>query len=406
MAWITGDRRNGFRANWREGGRESPQKVGPTRATRAEAEVDGRAAEERIKQLRSLQGPLQSSAPIATLLERWAASRLNGFHAREHRVRLVVDTITTIAEQMGWKQAADITVDSVDRWMQSKGKRGVVKPLKMIKAFVRYCRPLKVGIDYDVVDIPLPAVPKRPPSPLLTNEQVAQCLALVERIGGHHVYVAVKHFATYACRPIDIARAQVRDWDSATRILTFRDTKNRTDQPKPVIDPDHAADLDALAKDCLPDAPLFLDPWGRPWRITKHGSAGGINDWYRANIGQHLYESGVLEANQRGIYKLKKWGMTRLKVAAGGDTRSVRAVSGHLDDESVETYQETNIGAQVALLSKLPPFPTLPAAVAIAGPGSVTHSPKTRFASTAASTESVGVQNRVVKYRRKRLPKQ
>ncbi len=385
MPWVTGSRREGFRANWREGGRGSPIQHGETRDTKPEAQDDADAEAARLAGLRSLTRRPTSTATIPELLARWKLSRLSQGKAREQRCTLVVDTLTAIATTMGWKTVADITADSVDRWMikksgitpgmkpaeiqeARKSVRGLDKPLQMIKQFLRWARPtLKVGIDMDVLDIEKPSRPRKPKARKLTDEQVAMALATAEKIGGAEVYAALEHFALFPCRPIDVARANVRDWDAKTRTITYRDTKNGDDQAHWVHDPEHATKLDQMAAGRKGDEPLFLDPWKRRWRITNSGSAGGLSDWYRAHIGDHLMPEG-----QRGIYKIKKWSMSRLIVAAKGDRRAVTAVSGHRDETVVDRYLEDNDDVQRAVLSALPALPTL--SEILPGPGSTAGS--------------------------------
>lgn len=451
MPWITGNKRTGFRTQWRLAGRGSANLTGPTRDGKAEAAGDLAEIEDLIARARQRCGMklsaddvlslgnawtssrrkqardrepineiwerwlIAKAAPvggdsITLLLERWRESVLAMGEARKARADLVVATLTAMAKAMGWKTSADITVASVERWVVRKARldaealaakagkaeaapgkaRGVHKPIKMVKQFVAYARRSRQPVDLDVLDMKLPPITKRPGRPKLTDQQVATVLATAYTVGGFSVGVAVEHLAMYPCRPIDVCRVDVRDWNAPGRRITYRDSKNKDDLQH-LVDEQHAAKLDQLAAGRGPDEPLFLDPWGRRWLISKHGSASGLNSWYKQHLGEHL-----LPAGQQGIYRLKKWAMPRVVVAAKGDLAVAAALSGHRDMEVVAGYLDENDDAQGVVLAALPPLPTLAPAAVIAGPGS---------ASTAASTDRISLQTTAPAYRRKYRPR-
>ncbi len=238
---------------------------------------------------------------------------------------------------------------------------------------------MKVRVDVDVLETEARRVSHRPAAARLTDLQV---LAILGEAFGHGfaVGVAIEHLSTYGCRPVDVCKARVRDWDPATRTITYRDTKN-TDHLAHTVHPLHAAKLSALAVGD-PDDPLFVDPWNRPWALDKIGRATALTSWYKYNVGEILggrdrrYLKGknrepqlsknglpfgvrrperaemILAKNQRGIYCLKKYALTRW--SEHGDNRTIAAMSGHRSLDVIDRYKTTNIETQQRLLDAVP----------------------------------------------------
>ncbi len=251
------------------------------------------------------------------------------------------------ATVMKWGSIADITPDQLDLYRAKHG--GTDKRLVCIRAFLRFCqRTFRVMLDPFLFIDDKPGKKKKRKPDLLTDQQIAIAQAAAFTIGGPSVGAIVEHLALYPCRPIDPCRMTVGDWDSARRIATYRDTKNKNDQSH-LVHEAHALRLDELTKGRKPEEPLFLDRWGRPWKINKHGKASGLTSWYYANIGRHYFTG-----EQRGIYRLKDYAMTRASRAADGNMRTVVKLSGHESIEAAELYIGTNNEAVAKLLEKMP----------------------------------------------------
>jgi hypothetical protein len=376
MASIQG-KRGSYRVMWREGGK---LRASTTYDNRADAEDFLRGVEDRIGAERRGRGPVLGSTPLKELLERHARSRLAARRARGPAMAEKSDQILAAAKEMKWETIRDITTDSVDKWRSKRPEgRGTDKPLVQIKSFLRWCRKtLKLPVDLDVLDLEARRTSGRQPPPRLTDDQVAAILGLAFK-AKPCVGAAIEHLLLYGCRPIDVCRARVRDWDVAARVITYRDTKNTDDISHPVHAA-HAGRLDALAAGRKPDDPLFLDPWGRQWRMTtvdkETGAvvdmprAEGICSWYKANIGEKLgpcerrWAKGVppkdpnavrggtiLARNQRGIYMLKDYAMSRLAIASNGDRRAVATISGHRTLSVIDRYLSANRQTQDRLLT-------------------------------------------------------
>lgn len=370
MASIHGDRVKGYRVHWREAGE---QRASTTFRSKLDAADFLRDLEERLGAEKQLRMPAMGSTPLADLFKKHRASRLGRRRARDAYLNEKWAHIDGMAKEQGWETIRDITGASVDEWLSKReGGKGTDKPLAALKSFLRWCRRLHgLPVDQRVLDLERQRLGKRAAPDLLTPAQVEAILAEAQKYGPS-VLAALEHLAFYGCRPIDVCRARVKDWNPTTRTLTFRSTKNSDDLQTVVLE-HHARRLSALAKGRDPEAPLFLDPWGREWRMDREdeatgqriplGKAEGITSWYKTNVGEVLGPARkptkarpggtVLAANQRGIYQLKKYAITRAYIAAGGNKRAVVALSGHRTMSVVDRYIQSNREVQEALLRAL-----------------------------------------------------
>ncbi len=350
MAWITGNRKVGFRVQWRTGGRGSDYDSSDTFALKADALQwlsdwkETKAAEKRLCKSALL------STPIEDLLVRWSRSRVADRAADPAYLANASKNIRSMAATMQWNTCRDITPEDLDTW-KSNRTAGKVGPMRHLKSFLGYCRnALRLPIsEYVFLTANGKPASKRKPPDLLTEEQVGLILSVAIQYGGWQVAAALEHVALYACRPIDVSTLLISDWDPARSVITYRDTKNGSDVSHTVHD-FHAAKLTQAAGERDPAQPLFLDPWNRPWRVRGQ-SADGMSSWYYANVGRHLCGLGKLATNQRGIYCLKDFGMTRASAAAGGNRRAVIALSGHTSETVVDRYISTNADLQRTVLA-------------------------------------------------------
>ncbi len=349
MPWIARDAKTKhYRVMWRTGGRGSKVQSSDTYQAKADALAFLRDMKEREQRERRVASPMQST-PLADLLESWSRTRQGRGKVKPTYVVEYRATIMAMAEAQGWQRVSDITAASVEAWCAAKGKRGVNKPLAQVQAFLRWCRRIhKIRVDDDVYDIEKATIDSREQPPLLSDGQVAQVLALAYEHGGQSVGTCIAHLALYPRRPIEMCRLKVSDWDGTLLVISYRESKNKHTSKHAVHD-QHAERLDAITVGREPDAPLFLDPWGRPWRITAKGSPDGIVSWYRQKIGERL-----LPKVQRGIGCLKDYAMTRYNRAAGGDRKAVMSISGHLTADMVDTYSAANSASQRTLLDAVP----------------------------------------------------
>lgn len=347
MPWISGPKKRGpWRVMWREGGRTSPIRASQTYHSRVDAEAFRRDVDAMLAERRRLGGAALPSTPIDDLLKRWKVSRLAAGRVREAYADEAVGHVTAMAEEMEWTRLSDVTTDAVDRWRSKRpGGRGTDKPIQCLKGWLNWCRrTLRLAVDDGVLLIEKRRTPATRKAALLTEPQVAAILGTALRVGNASVATALEHIALYGCRPIDVCRLEVRDWNPTARTITYRQTKNLDDITHPVHAA-HGAKLTALCADRGPEEPLFLDPWSRPWRITA-GKAEGMSSWYAANIGQHV---AGLTKEQRGIYCLKRFALTRM-MAATGNRQAVATVSGHRSLQVLDRYLTTNEQTQAEVV--------------------------------------------------------
>lgn len=348
MAWLRGNRKTGWRVEWRTGGRGSEIDNGPYFHDHGDALAALRDHREKESFRKAVNGHSLSSTAINVILAKWKTHQVKEGKVSVAYADDATRTILRIAKQENWKAVRDVTKPNVRKWC-SKSVRGTVGPLRIIKSVLNWARIIEdLPVDTGVQDVGKRIRRDRKVAPdLLTDEQVNLAWAKAFAEGGYAVGMAIEHLALFPCRPIDVCRCLISDWDSATQIITYRKTKNGKSVRHWVPDL-HARRLDALTVDRKPDEYLFLDPYRRPWAI-KGGRADQMTLWYWHHVGEILFEG-----RQRGLYCLKRYAMTRLKKAAGGDSKSVMAVSGHLTEEMVDLYAATNIPVQKELLGKVP----------------------------------------------------
>ncbi len=351
MAWLRGNRKTGWRVEWRIGGRDSDIDTGPYIHDHGDAMLALREHREKESFRKAVNGHALSSTALDVLLAKWKAHQVKEGKVSTAYADDVTRTILRIAKPEGWKAVRDMTKPAVRKWCD-RTARGTVGPLRMIKSVLNWARIIEdLPTDLGVQDVGKRLRRERKPAPdLLTDDQVHRAWALAFVEGGFSVGLAVEHLALFPCRPIDVCRCLISDWDSASQIITYRKTKNGKSVRHWVPDL-HAKRLDALTVDRKPAEYLFLTKHRCPW-VIKGGRADQMTLWYWHNVGEVLFQG-----RQRGMYCLKRYAMTRLKKAAGGDSKSVMAVSGHLTEEMVDLYAATNIPVQKELLGKVPnPF--------------------------------------------------
>ncbi len=383
MPWIAG-KRGAYRIMWRTGGRGSPVKASETFADKGDAMNHLREMVSQQAERRTAGKIALNSTPIVDLLKRWKESRLSGRRARGTYMDEACAHVQRMADEMKWTRIAEITTEAIDRWISRRIEgKGTDKPLQCVKAFLHWCRrTLKLNIDQWVLEVEPRRVPHRDKPPLLTDEQVAHILQRAFSFGPS-IGTLIEHLLLYPCRPVDVSKMLVSDWDREARKVIYRETKNLNDV-KHGVHIAHGERLDELTKGRNPDEFLFSDPWGRPWAIDKYGRATALTSWYKYNVGEilggrdrrYLKKSAgdrvakvskngnpfairapelppILARDQRSIYRLKDYGMTRLSLVSGGDRRAVVAISGHKTLSVVDRYMSTNEATQRRLIDAI-----------------------------------------------------
>jgi integrase len=358
-AWIERIKRPGrqavYRVKWRElvdgKWKKIPSEVMKNRE-QAEQVLVAKSAE--LAALNTRRGSAGRIVPWVDLLERWRSSRIGLGRVTATYGREVVEAMTRLAEQQGWKSVADITRAAVDGWRDKIAERygtprGTHKPFRQLKAVLKWAAfdpDLRQPIDMEVLSLEQRVQQHRAPPPLLTREQVDAAIkraySLGERFGA-----IIEHLSRYGCRPIDACRLRVSDWNGRDRLLTLRETKNGDDVTHP-IDPAFAQVLDRLCAGRVGHDPLYLSPNGEGWRINALGTATELRDWYRNHLSSWLQ----WPRNQWGIYLLKDHAITRMELA-GIDDRTKSLFTGHRDLSCLQRYKTTNLEHARAALGML-----------------------------------------------------
>lgn len=344
MAWLQGSRKKGWRVVERISGQCVPQT--PYVHDHADALQALASFQEKKKHNAVAAKSPSSSMPIGAILAKWKAAGIKDNVFSPEYGEDGEKLITRMATAMEWKTLRDVTKASVKLWRE-KTEKNTAHPLRILKSVLNWLKneedtPIDEGV-LDVGNREVKAVKEH--TAIHTMDEMRSAWQVAFNQGGFSVGMAIEHLMLFPCRPIDVCRCRVKDWDSGQQLIRYRKTKNRLSHEHWVPDA-HAKRLDQLAKDRNPDDFLFLDQFGRPWCI-KRGRADAMASWYYHNVGEKLFEG-----KQRGIYRLKHFAMTHYNKMAGGDRAAVMLVSGHLTMQMVDTYSGTHLEAQRAIIQR------------------------------------------------------
>lgn len=369
--WLRKHRsKNLHRVEYRRGGRETPAEIltkymDKKTATERKEELEAQfAAQEAAGK------PLIGVARLSTVLERWSHSRVAGGHAKRSWINRAKATVEKMATLCKWRNLSDITAESLDRWVVARvgilpnmkpeeeaAKRMAAKGLRMpvvnVQSVLTWAKSQGLAIDDAAVGYRVARGPKKKRYPLLLVEEVGRILVEALRVGGASFATMLEHMALYACRPVDLARLKVGNWNSATREITYRGTFDGQGTKNGefithLCHAAHAEKLDRLAENRRPEDPLFVDRYGNAWPLDKNDAAASLCKWYKKHVGLKV------APHVPQIYHLKRFAMTRLKVAAKGNNVLVITMSGHLSPEIVDRYAQTNLEGQRALIAAVP----------------------------------------------------
>ena len=289
---------------------------------------------------------------LDVLAARWAAAaKARAVPVSDGYCHEVQEAIKRLMKSPGWKNSIDITMPKLDAWVTKQKGKGVARPLAYLKVVLKYGRDcLNQPVRPEVLSFRRERGKTPKPPELLSESEVASIIALAATKGAEFGQ-AIEHLATYGCRPIDLCRLQVGDLDVAAGTLTLRDTKNGETVTHPLMSK-HIAPMAALAKDRKATAPLFRNPRGLAWTLSKGGSANEIATWYRRLVWE------ILPASRRGIYLLKDYAISHMD-AAGVDDATKALFTGHRDLRSYGRYKATNHTAARKALDRIAAKPRI-----------------------------------------------
>jgi integrase len=184
---------------------------------------------------------------------------------------------------------------------------------------------------------------KRAPRRLLDDAQRA---VIEERAREQRQWPLVHCLMTYGWRPSSASRMLVGDVNLSARTVLLRELKSGDALVHPLRG-DTVELLRPLVQGRRSNEPLFTAPLGGAWRIDNGTRAHQMASWYRINI------SPDFPTDQRGIYDLKRYAITGLLKAAGGDPAAVAAITGHRSLSQVLVYARTNLDTARAVIDQL-----------------------------------------------------
>ncbi|MBA3684182.1 MAG: hypothetical protein H0W72_02960 [Planctomycetes bacterium] len=306
MAWVE-KRPQGWVVRWRDAeGKHSTRAYGSKAAASAAAvEFEQRTAPKR-RQRRHSARPVEQLT-VAQIADLWRianegdASRMRRPGAAEYLTTAVAQVVRTCAGK-GWLMPGDITPAAA-----TSLRRANPKTVSILRGMLRWARD-QHGVPFDplVYAALRPAPSRRAERDLLTDRQARYVLARARRWKQMPLFSCLM---AYGWRPVTACRLRVRDFNAKTG--TVRTAVKHNGQPwEHPLFPEHVAMLRDLAADRPGDAPLFLTPRGKPWRISARGAAATLTVWYRRNIAPKR------PGNVGNIYALKRLAISRMLTGA------------------------------------------------------------------------------------------
>lgn len=308
--------------------------------SRIEAESLRREIDAEVRRKRDLHRTVIAGRLLGleAILTRWAESRRASGRIGPGRAWEVTNTLRSLILAQKWRTTASITADGLDRWkIRRLESGGSDNPLRYLLAVLRWAAgpPLSQPVDPGIFHVERQRRQARPQPALLTDEQVSACLTRAKDKGGPHVAAAYRHLATYGCRPNELCKILIGDFDPTAGTITYSKTKNGRRVTHPLL-PDHIKAYAELAGERRSTDYLFTNPWGEPWYLGDRGQAAQLTGWWRDNVSMVL-----LPAPQRGIYCLKDYAISHMEIL-GIDDRTKALFTGHSTLAVFARYKATN----------------------------------------------------------------
>jgi hypothetical protein len=360
MARVVSLPGRGYQVRWYDGRRNARGKLietgGQVHARKPDATAEQRRVERTQrarKEAARANGARILSLPALLLLWRdWSAARnatRTGYRAEKARV------LSALFEIREWRTVTDITQAAIEAWRASVNGVGTDKPLQWLKTLLRYALNVqRQPVDPGALGVPPRKRREKPMPVLLAQWEVDWLLALAQVRGGDGALAAFDHLATYGCRPIDVCRCDVGDFNPTAGEITYRDIKNHDTVTHPLL-PRHVERYRAMTRGRAADEPFFLNPYGERWRISraktksksKEDRAEQMTSWYWTNVSRKL-----MAGNRRGLLCLKDYAISRMD-ALGIDDRTKALFTGHRTLAVFARYKGTNAQRARAALDRL-----------------------------------------------------
>lgn len=286
-----------YRVVWREGGREAPRRKSELFETKKEAVAAQRRIEAQVASRRAL-GPGRMLG-WADLVVRYCASRTE--RTTEGHRRSVERVALALGERQGWATCADVHPEEVS----VLGTQAT----RYVRALLHYAQDLGMIIDPRAISACKSRTPRRKPTDLLTHEEVADLQAKADAWAPADGLL-VHLISRYGHRAQSLIKLRRRDIDLVTGTITLP-LKSGDLHRHPLL-PETLDRYRALIE--LPGTPddfLLVGHHGRPW-------ASGLE---AASWMGHCLGVGVLP--------LRRYAITHLLDAVGGDARTAASITGH-----------------------------------------------------------------------------
>lgn len=318
---------NGWRVEWREGGREGKRQNTPTFSTEQEADEACERVNERMRSMKAARTGVVLT--IGEIASRWQAAKIAEGNDPLWAVRYAKAN-RGMAKIRKWSTVLDITPEAVARWRQDGGSPGSGATFRAMLWWAKDFLDQPVR-DQTLLALRRPRHRRKPKKPLIATTTVSAWLKQARDISPDSE--ALLHcLATYGWRPITASRLLVGDVNR--KLGTIRTRVKGGDVIEHPLQPSTLRLLRPILDARKPDEPLFLDP--RTGRAFGPMGASSAHQWFRDWFTRDK-DGNVLG----GIYDLKRYAISNA-LARGMVAQDVALFTGHRTIGQVNGYARTN----------------------------------------------------------------
>jgi integrase len=347
MTWYE-KHSGGFRAKWRDKGRQVP---GPTFPTEAEAKAWAIAKGHDVA----------AAMTMDAVLKHWASVRLAEKNASKEYITELVERITLLCAQRRWISVQDITLESFAQWRIDTDNVGVERTMSYLLSVLRWAAQwMSAPVAPKVLLYRRPRVKvSRVAKAKLTDADIAQILDRAAS-KGPQIHALIHYLISYGARPKTACILRIKDVDLKGAELRLH-AKHSGKWEHALM----AETVRLFALICAgrnPKEPLFLDQRpvtkhrdrARPlaaqprgaWPLGRRGDAACLGGFYRRAFGHYLPH------DRQTIYHLKYYAASRFD-RLGIGLATMAEFMGHLDPANLSPYIRGSNEDQRAALAKI-----------------------------------------------------
>lgn len=311
-----------YRVVWREGGREAPRRKSELFDTKKEALAAQRRIEAQVASRRAL-GPGKMLA-WTDLVVRYCASRVERT-TEAHRKDLEKSALAS-GERHGWVTCADVHPEQV----ASLGALAT----RYVRSLLHYAQDLGMIVDPRAIAACKSRSPRKKPSDLLTDDAVAELQAKADAWAPADGLL-VHLISRYGHRAQSLIGLRRQDLDLVAGTITLP-LKSGDLHRHPLMADTLKRCQDLLKEPGQPDDLVLVGHLERAWESGQEAAG-----WMGHSLGI-------------GVLPLRRYAITHLLDAVGGDARTAASITGHRTPSLLlNVYARTSAARQTTALDAL-----------------------------------------------------